>query len=377
MDSSDLTTTLELAKAKNSMQNRKGKELQRSAIEVDTLSNLPTQRGRRLTIGKADLDWASEQGLIAPDKVNTLWNALLTRDEEAPKFDMANLLWYAGAAVVLLAMSWFLFLVAVDYNATVLLVTSGLYAAAFVGSGRYMWASKNLRVPAGLMYTLAVSMVPVIGMATMSLFGVTRLDTSHQIILELSTLLASVVALKAVRFPFLTLPLYASLWAMSFTLIHGLGVVANITYRHDLLLTMAFGSVISLIAYITDRQTKTAGEDYSFWGYFFGGSAAWTAWTIFAFDQGGHPLLFSYFLTNVAFLFLSVVLQRQIFVLGGAIGITAYLSYLAFDIFKGSMAFPLVLTLIGAGVIFCGVQYRKHIGKIEQLLADSFGTKKK
>jgi hypothetical protein len=56
----------------------------------------------------------------------------------------------------------------------------------------------------------------------------------------------------------------------------------------------------------------------------------------------------------------AVVLQQRAFLALGAIGILAYVSHLAFEIFKDSLLFPFVLSGIGLGIIAVAIAYRKH-----------------
>ena len=54
-------------------------------------------------------------------------------------------------------------------------------------------------------------------------------------------------------------------------------------------------------------------------------------------------------------------------VLGG-LGLFAYLSYLAADIFQDSILFPFALSAIGIGFIYLGIRYQRNQAKIESQL---------
>jgi hypothetical protein len=54
------------------------------------------------------------------------------------------------------------------------------------------------------------------------------------------------------------------------------------------------------------------------------------------------------------------ILSRRVFAVFGALGATGYLGYLSYDVFKDSMLFPIVLTLIGLGVICLGIVWQRH-----------------
>src|SRR5262245_37126579 len=73
-----------------------------------------------LTITRSDLDFAAEQNQLDPTQAAGLWSSLAARvaanNASAPaassKLDIAQLLWYGGAGIVMLAMGWFMFIVA-------------------------------------------------------------------------------------------------------------------------------------------------------------------------------------------------------------------------------------------------------------------------
>jgi len=65
---------------------------------------------------------------------------------------------------------------------------------------------------------------------------------------------------------------------------------------------------------------------------------------------------------------LSVLLERRVFVGFGAGGVSGYIGYLAYRVFRDSLLFPLVLTMIGIGVIFLDIQYQRHRLAIERTI---------
>lgn len=64
----------------------------------------------------------------------------------------------------------------------------------------------------------------------------------------------------------------------------------------------------------------------------------------------------------------SVPLQSSFLITIGAVYVFAYLSYLAYDAFKDSLLFPLVLVVLGLLMIVWGLQYQKY----ESVFHDSF-----
>ena len=54
------------------------------------------------------------------------------------------------------------------------------------------------------------------------------------------------------------------------------------------------------------------------------------------------------------------MLSRRVFAVFGGLGAAGYLGHLAYDVFKESMMFPFVLTIIGLGVIYLGIIWQRH-----------------
>lgn len=324
---------------------------------------------RTLTVDKADLEWAAGEGLISQNQIGQLWDALLKRHAERPQFDLAHLLWYAGAVLVLVAMGWFGAEMTAVYGSAAVLATAIGYCAAFLFGGHRLWHGQNLRVPGGLLVTLSVVMVPLATAALTDVLGYsfnTQVAASQfQFLLEGVTIGAALLALRYFKFPFLMAPLAASLWLMSLTaaesLFHGGSFFGN--WNQQLAVTLAFGAAMTVTGVAVDG--KRTG-DYSFWLYLFGVSAFWFSLTFL--DSGSELGKFIYFLVNVGLMFTSVLLSRRVFLVYGSLGVLWYVSYLTYSLFAGSMLFPLALTAIGVGVIYAGIKYHKNRAAIDGLV---------
>lgn len=331
-------------------------------VEVRTAS---ASKPQKLTIKRADLDWAASQGLVTSDQAGKLWHALVERSipEGASRFDLVHLAYYGGASIVLIAMTIFIGLITAQYQAPALVATAIVYGAAFLGLGQHLYFRRNLEVPGGLMYTLAVATVPVIIFGIMNLNGLNSVNSSQELVLEVATVVASVVALTFVRFPFLTMPMFTALWLMSITVTNMVSSQGFFWGDKQLVVSMIFGALMTAVSVGIDRRTE---KDFAFWGYLFGVSSFWLSLTFF--DKGGQAGMLAYFAVNVILMLASVVLNRRIFLVTGGLGATGYLMYLAYDIFQSSMAFPIALCAIGVGVIFIGIKYHKNKDSVDAFI---------
>lgn len=188
----------------------------------------------------------------------------------------------------------------------------------------------------------------------------------NRVYMEIATMAAGAVALRFVRFPFLTAPLAFALWIMSMDVAPLLLGWKDITWSRGLWVSVIFGLAMLLAAYSTDRRTK---DDYAFWLYLFGVMAFWCGLT---FQENGSPWArFAYCLLNIAMLAVSTFLDRRVFAVFGSVGIAVYLGYLAFSLFRDSLLLPVALTGIGLAVIAAAIAYQKNRAKVDALLIGS------
>src|SRR3954454_9251832 len=114
-----------------------------------------------------DLRAAAAAGVIDSGQLAGLMNFLSQRaaGETAaaggPRFDVAHLLWYAGALIVISAMGLFSTLAFSQLGGRARTACAIAYAVAFTLAGHHLRYRKTLRVPGGLLIAIAVSMAPL------------------------------------------------------------------------------------------------------------------------------------------------------------------------------------------------------------------------
>src|SRR5579883_2752259 len=114
-----------------------------------------------MNLSKTDFQWAATRGLITTDTAEELWNAFSLRVPQRASFNFAGLAYYFGAFIVISAMGWFMTLGWERYGGVGIFLISAIYGLLFVLAGRTLWYQENLRVPGGLLFTLAVWMTPL------------------------------------------------------------------------------------------------------------------------------------------------------------------------------------------------------------------------
>ncbi len=282
---------------------------------------------------------------------------------------------YLDRKLIFSAMGWFMTLGWESFGGGGIFLIAAAYGTIFALAGRTLWFQQGLRVPGGLLFTLAVWMTPLAVYGLERLAGVWPQDApgafreyhvwvkGSWVLMEVATILAGLLALRFVRFPFLTFPIAFTLWYMSMDLTPLLFGRPEFTWDQRLWVSLVFGLIVLVAAYAVDRRTE---EDYAFWGYLFGLLAFWGGLSLM--KSGGQLGRFGYCLINVALIVVSVLLQRRVFMVFGALGVFTYLSYLSWDLFRDSLVFPFVLTGIGIAVIYLAIVYQRNQPRIERAL---------
>jgi len=347
---------------------------------------------------RTELEAAATAGIITGEQVERLLaffdlrNAkpsvtTVTDPAVAPsKFDFTHVLWYAGALIVIGALGLFTTAAFGAMGAKGLTLTALGYAVGFVLLGRFLWGRPGLKTPAGLLIACAVNMVPmaVYGIqATYELWPMPFGDpgtydnffewlNASWVYMDVATIVAGAVALRFFPFPFIAAIMAGALWFLSMDLTpwfaYWLKGSQDFTWEMRDTVSMYFGLVLIVVAWVIDLKSWRAG-DFAFWLHFAGVICFWGSLSLH--DSDNEVLKAVYCAINVAMIFLSVFLGRRIYAVFGALGVSFYLGYLAYDKFEDMVMFSIVLSAIGLGVIALGIWYFRKQQAIAQWLTTS------
>lgn len=331
-----------------------------------------------------DLRAASTAGLITATQRDSLIAFLGARPQSsagspqvsvaaASRFQVAELLWYAGALVVMSAMGLFSTLAFSQMGGGALTATALVYAVLFLWAGHHLWTVKNLRTPGGLLIAVAVSMAPLAVYGIQDAFGMWgdsgRPGTVRDfyvwikggwIFMEIATIAVAALALRFYRFPFIVMLPALALWFMSMDIVPLIFKADVVDFDTRRQISIVFGLAMIAVAVVVNARQRSG--DFAYWLYLFGVVAFWGALTA---TSGGTPLGKAlYCAINVGFLFFAVFLGRAVFAVFGTIGIAIFLGDLANKIFEDSLLFPFALSLIGIGIIALGLYYHRHQDEI-------------
>jgi len=321
-----------------------------------------------------DLARAVDAGILQQGQDQALLAFLRQQPQTRGTFQLAHVAFYFGALLIMGAMGWLLTEAWMSIGDSALLVVASLYIALLT-----LLALKLQRreqpVAAGVLAAVVVSIVPLAVFAIERLIGWWPLDDTqsdyHQyytyvqggwVLMEATTVVAGLLMLRLVPFPFIVMPVAVALWFMSMDLSEWF-FGSPFSWEQRRTVSLWFGLALLVAFIVVDGRTR---RDYAGWGYLAGLAAFWGGLTLM--DNGSELGKALYCLINLGLMGLAVLLRRPVFMVFGSMGVAAYLGYLSYDVFADSLLFPLVLTLIGLGVIGLGLLYQKRRDQLSQSL---------
>ena len=317
---------------------------------------------------RRDLDGAVGAGILTSGQADRLAAFLAEGPAHTPRFSFVHVLYYLGGLIAIGAMSLFMTLGWNALGGWGGAFTAVCYAVLALALTHWFLERKGLQIPAGIMATLAVTMVPL------AIFGVQMalgywganmpLRHYHQYIdgrwlmMELGTLAVGAILLWRYRFPFMLMPISVTLWYMSMDL--GPLLVGSNWEDWDIrkLISLYFGILFVGLAFWVDIRSRRSSKDFAFWLYLFGVLTFWGG--LSAMHSGSELGKLLYGLLNVGMILAGAILGRRVFAVFGGLGVAGYLGYLAERVFHDSLLFPFALSLIGLAIIALGVRWQRN-----------------
>jgi len=296
---------------------------------------------------------------------------------EAPRgFNWVTIAYAAGALAVVFAFGWFLIDRWAALGPAGVLVVALLYAAIF-GVTAVQLHRLGFRVATGVATVLAVEMTPLATWAVMRLAGFWPDDprtpfcsgaspaflacTGKWMVLELVSIGAALLALRRVAFGELAAPIAVALLFLTFHVAEAV-VGAPLRFEGWGWGVIAGASLVLTTAYAVDRRQREGGEDYAWWLYAAGLLAAFAGMVeLWSREDGLRPAMPA---VGVLALAVSLFLRRRAFLAFGAVSLVWYLGYLAFDVFRDTLAFPLLLATFGISVIIVTVLLQRSYPRL-------------
>ena len=325
-----------------------------------------------MKITPAQLKKAVDENILSSEQADRLIDFVANSQIDSVRFNMTHVLYYLGGLVAIAAMSLFMNKGWEHFGGWGIVVLSLTYAVAALYLTERFSAS-GYTIPAGITATFVIALVPlaVYGLLIAmnwwpddSLYNEYHRYIKWQwILMELATLMVGAILAWKYRYPFMMMPIAVTLWYISMDLAAMLiGDTPDWELRK--LVSLYFGLLMLFFAYWVDLRSKDSA-DYAFWLYLFGVITFWGS--LLSMDSDGEWSKALYCLINVVLILLGVVLQRRVFSIFGALGVSIYLAHLASEVFADDWLFPIVLTFIGLLLVLSGVWWQKH----EQQIAET------
>ncbi len=325
-------------------------------------------------IDRSELDAAVRAGVLSTQQAAKLADFLEQSRAAHPhtahepaRFSFVHVLYYLGGMIAIGAMSLFMTLGWNALGGWGGTLTASLYLVLFLALTHWLLERKGLQVPAGIMATLAVVMVPLLIFSVQAALGLWSERTEYRhyhvfidwrwMMMELGTLAAGAVLLWRYRFPFMLMPIAVTLWYMSMDLAPFLFGTGWLDWEIRKWVSLWFGMLMVLLAFWIDLRSRHS-RDYAFWLYLFGVLAFWGGLSLMRSDSELNK--FIYCMINVGMILVGALIGRRVFAVFGGLGVAGYLGHLSWRVFKDSLIFPFALTAVGLAIIALGVWWQRR-----------------
>lgn len=323
-----------------------------------------------MIITREILKKAVDAGIITESQCAKLIEFFRQQPNTTNNFGLTNVLYYLGGLMAIGAMSLFMTLGWEIFGGWGILFLSFCYAVLGLLL-LHLFQKKDLAIPAGICATFVIFLTPLAIYGLEKAMGWWPQDATvfreynffikwYWMYMELGTLAVGVILLIIYRYPFMVLPIALTLWYMSMDLTAVL-TSGNYTFELGAQVSLYFGLIFMIIAFLVDLKFYRLA-DYAFWLYLFSVLTFWGGLT--SLNSDNELAKFIYLCINLVMILIGTMLNRKVFTVFGGIGVCIYLGHLAYQVFKNSFMFPIILTLIGFIIISLGIFWQKHEQRI-------------
>ncbi|WP_053228109.1 DUF2157 domain-containing protein [Spirochaeta cellobiosiphila] len=318
----------------------------------------------------SDLKNGLEKNIISNDQYEQLLNLSKSNPDNNK---VMNLLYYAGALLVISAMTWLMYNSWDIFGGGGIAILTTIYIVGMLLGAYYLYFIKKLITPGGLLFSIVICLIPLLMFGLLKHFEIWPQSTSYGdfyiwikgkwVVLELSGIFVGLVILYFVRFPFILAPISFGLWFFSMDIVPIIFGTNYLTWTDRKHISLIFGTIMLIIGYFINRKSN---KSFSFWLYLFGLLTLTASLSIYHNDEIGKFIIF--FAVNLFFIGSYIILDQKVFLIFGTIGMTELLSRISYEFFKDSPLLPFILTFFGIGLILLGIFYQKNQAKLESKL---------
>ena len=315
------------------------------------------------------LNEAVKNSIFTDEQIKIFREYVQNCNNQTTKFQ--KVLYYGGGLLIISAMTWLMKTSWDSFGPVGMTIISALYFMVFLITGYFVFFKKNMEVAGGLLFSIPIAITPLFVFSLLRIFDFWPQEWSYNdyymwikgkwIIIEISVILVALPILLKTKFPFHVFLIAGSLWFFSMDIVPIIYEKTTITWTERATISNIFGLGMIGIGYFADVKFK---KDYSFWMYLFGLITLSSGLSVFYNDDIFKFVLLG--IVNILLILFSLFINRNVFLVFGAIGLVEFLGRLSWKYFEGSVFFPFALTLIGLLLIFLGIVLQKNRKKIEE-----------
>jgi hypothetical protein len=322
----------------------------------------------------ADIERWATSGLLTASQLEQIRQEISATPaprgpEQRHSLNIVTIAYYFGGFMILLAYTFYMGLRWGQLPPGTQLAVSLVTIGVLIGIGAFLRA-QGFSTGGALLIFAGTGIVPlaihvverITGIwperSELAYFSFYRVIAPSWVYMEVAALAAALVAIWLVRFPLLALLVAFWTWFLSMDLARWIAQSPSWTWsdREQLISTIVGLGMIALGVVLQRR----ARRDYSIWFYIFGHLIVLAHFGALTLSHEG-ILSLAYPALYVTFVIASVVLQRRVFLVFGALGCSAYTSYLAYRVFDRSMCFVFTLAFVGLVIILSTVAYQRFV----------------
>ncbi len=322
---------------------------------------------RTVSIDRERLHLAAATAGVDRDRADAVWAALTKPREGEERFDPPHVAFYAGGLLLLGAFTWLMAEAwdAAGVGAALALSVSAAVALSVLSA---VLLRRGWRVPGGLVATVVVALVPLIVYAFERVVGIWpdrelgeygdfyEWISGGWFAMEVATVIAALVALRLVGFPFLVAPLAFVAWFASMDLTEVVfGADASDDARAAV--SAAFGLVMVTAGWMLDLRRRRA---HAFWLHLFGLMCIAGAFCYLGVDLDSSWPWHVHGLLGAVGLVVAVLLRRPVYAVVGGLGIVAWLGWLSSEVFADTLLFPLAVAVLGLAIMAFGIVLARY-----------------
>ncbi len=315
-------------------------------------------------------EWQS-LGFIDQAQVQAILNHLKTTPSPTGKearlgFNLISIAYYFGGFMILFAYTVFMGIAWDTLGEFGQIAISAVTLGLLGGIGALLkW--RGYKHAGGILIFAAVGIVPLLVYSVQNAVGVNlpheyegfyRIVSDSWVPMEVISIAVAIATILIVRYPLITLHIAFWLWFMSMDIVDFVtGGVWDNGYEVAQVVSVLFGFAMLGLGVLLQ---KTLEKDYAFWFYLFGHICVLCPLSMLTIDSGG-VLALIYLIVYIGFVLASILLQRKVFLVFGALGVYGYLCYLAFEVFDGGLGFVFGLATVGLIIVLSTVAFQRFL----------------